>query len=257
MSPKVKKPSIEEIQALNIENLKQLLCNLKLRRIEEIIEEELSKASSTKPSYSELLSSLFRQQYYYQLERSLENRIKNARIPEKWALETFPFKKQQSINETQIKQLAQLDFIPRAENIVFRGDTGRGKTGLATGILLKAITDGYRGLFIKAQDLFDDMYASIADRSSRSLINRLMRVDLLVIDEMGYLNLAKEQCNMFFKLMEERYNKRSTIITTNLNYDEWHSFLGNKNMVEALLDRLRHHCHTIVIEGESLRAPAC
>jgi DNA replication protein DnaC len=99
------------------------------------------------------------------------------------------------------------------------------------------------------------MYASLADRSSRRLINNLARVDLLVIDEMGYLNLRPEQTNVFFKLMEERYLKRPTIITTNLAYDEWHSFLGNKALVEALLSRLRHKCHTVHITGPSLRAP--
>ena len=93
---------------------------------------------------------------------------------------------------------------------------------------------------MRAQDLFDEMYASLADRSTRLLVNRLAKVELLVIDEMGYLNLKPEQTNIFFKLMEERYRRRSTIITTNLDYDEWANFLGNKSLVTALLSRLRH-----------------
>ena len=153
------------------------------------------------------------------------------------------------------EQLAELGFISRAANLVFIGDTGVGKTGLASAILLRALQRGHRGLFIKAQDLFDDMYRSLADHSSRALIDRLMRVDLLLIDEMGYLNLRPEQSNIFFKLMEERYGKKATIITTNLNYDDWYGFLSQKEMVRALLDRLRHRCHTIRIEGQSLRAP--
>ena len=108
---------------------------------------------------------------------------------------------------------------------------------------------------MRAQDLFDEMYASLADRSSRKLVNRLARVDLLVIDEMGYLNLKPEQTNIFFKLMEERYRRRSTIITTNLDYEEWHNFLGNKSLVTALLSRLRHQCHTVKIDGPTLRDP--
>jgi DNA replication protein DnaC len=151
--------------------------------------------------------------------------------------------------------LAELDFIPRAENIVFIGETGTGKTGLASGLLLKALQNGYRGLFISAQDLFDEMYASLADRSSRKLLNRLARLDVVVVDEMGYLNLKPEQTNIFFKLMEERYRRRATIITTNLSYDEWDHFLGNKPLVQALLSRLRHRCHTIRIDGPSLREP--
>jgi DNA replication protein DnaC len=109
--------------------------------------------------------------------------------------------------------------------------------------------------FVRAQDLFDEMYASLADRSTRRLLNRLARLDVLLIDEFGYLNLKPEQSNTFFKLMEERYTRHSTIITTNLVYDEWHNFLGNKPMVDALLSRVRHYCHTVTIKGPSLREP--
>jgi len=130
-----------------------------------------------------------------------------------------------------------------------------GKTGLASGILLKALQNGHRGLFISAQDLFDEMYASLADRASRKLIDRLARVDVLLIDEMGYLNLKPEQANIFFRLMEERYRNKPTIITTNLDYPEWAKFLGNPSLVTALLSRLRHQCHTIRIEGPELREP--
>ena len=96
------------------------------------------------------------------------------------------------------------------------------------------------------------MYASLADRSSRQLVKRLARLDILCIDELGYLNLKPEQTNIFFKLMEERYRCHSTIITTNLMYDEWPNFLGNRPMAEALLRRLRHFCHTVHIQGPPL-----
>jgi DNA replication protein DnaC len=127
--------------------------------------------------------------------------------------------------------------------------------GLACGLLLKALQNGHRCQFIRAQDLFDEMYASLADRSTRQLLNRLARLDVLLIDEFGYLNLKPEQSNTFFKLMEERYTHHSTVITTNLGYDEWQNFLGNKSMVEALLSRVRHYCHTVTINGPSLRDP--
>jgi DNA replication protein DnaC len=141
-------------------------------------------------------------------------------------------------------------------NVVFIGPTGVGKTGLATGLLLKAVQNGYRGRFVKAQDLLDEMYASLADRSSRRLVKQLARLDVLLVDELGYLNVRPEQANIFFKLMEERYRRKATIITTNLDYDEWAGFLGNRAMVEALLSRLRHFCHTIRVDGPSLRQPS-
>jgi len=237
------------------EELEQLLKNLHLKKIREILDEELQRAEKQQIPYHEFLLRLVRPQWHARQEQALEWRIKRARLPERWTLETFPFKKQPGVNRRQIRTLAELDFIPKAENIVFIGPTGVGKTGLASAVLLKALQNGYRGQFVRAQDLFDDMYASVADRSSRNLINRLARLDLLLIDEMGYLNLRPEQTNIFFKLMEERYNRRATLITTNLDYDEWHQFLGSRPMVEALLSRLRHHCHTLRIEGPSLRQP--
>jgi DNA replication protein DnaC len=186
---------------------------------------------------------------------AVEWRIRRANLPERWSLETFPFARQPGVSRKQIRSFAELEFVSRADNIVFIGPTGVGKTGLASGILLKALENGYRCQFIRAQDLFDEMYASLADRSTRQLLKRLARLDVLQIDEFGYLNLKPEQSNIFFKLMEERYHRHSTILTTNLEYEEWHNFLGNRPMVEALLSRLRHYCHTVRINGPSLRDP--
>jgi len=237
------------------DELKQLLKNLHLVRIAEILDEELAKAQKQQLGYVELLAILFRAQWHHRQETALSYRIRQSRMPEQWTLESFPWKRQPGVSQRQIRGFAELDFIGKAENIVFIGPTGVGKTGLATGLLLKALQNGLRGVFVRAQDLFDEMYASLADRSSRRLINRLARVDVLVVDEMGYLNLRPEQTNIFFKLMEERYRRKATIITTNLAFDEWHNFLGNKHLVDALLSRLRHQCHTVQIDGPSLREP--
>ncbi|MBN1606160.1 MAG: IS21-like element helper ATPase IstB [Polyangiaceae bacterium] len=237
------------------DELDQLLISLKLPRIREIIGRELETATKSQPSYSAFVARLLREELQDRQRRSVEYRIKQARLPERWSIETFPFKRQTSLRASAIRELAGLDFVTRAANLVFIGDTGVGKTGLASALLLKALENGYRGFFIKAQDLFDEVYASLADRSTRRLINRLARVDVLLIDEMGYLNLRPEQSNAFFKLMDERYKKRATVITTNLDYPKWYDFLGKKEMVKALLDRLRHHCTTIRIDGKSLRDP--
>jgi DNA replication protein DnaC len=237
------------------EELEQLLKNLHLQRMLEIYDEQLRAAEKEDVSYSEFLTRLLRAQWHHRQETALAWRIRRANLPERWSLETFPYARQPGVHRKQIHTLAELEFIPKAENIVWIGPTGVGKTGLASGLLLKALENGYRGQFIRAQDLFDQMYASLADRSTRQLLKRLARLDVLLIDELGYLNLKPEQSNIFFKLMEERYHRRSTIITTNLEYDEWPNFLGNRAMVEALLSRLRHYCHTVHIQGPSLREP--
>ncbi|MBU1743243.1 MAG: IS21-like element helper ATPase IstB [Proteobacteria bacterium] len=237
------------------DDLDQLTRGLKLPRMRQILDEHLERAEQEGPSYADFLRRLLRAEYQSQQMRFLGYRIARARLPEHWALETFPWDRQPGVQRAVIEQLARLDFMDRAGNIVMVGPTGVGKTGLCIGILLKALEAGHRGLFIKAQDLFDEMYASLADRASRKLLDRLARIDLLVIDEMGYLNLRPEQSNIFFKLMEDRYGRKSTIISTNLDYDEWYAFLGQKQMVAALLDRLRHRCTTIRIDGPSLRRP--
>jgi DNA replication protein DnaC len=235
------------------DDIDQLLRNLKLNKARDIYDEQLRMAEEQDLSYNAFLASLLRPQWYYRQERALAWRIKRANLPEMWSLETFPFDRQPGVSQRQINALADLDFMVRSENLVFVGDTGVGKTGLAIGILIKAINNGHSCRFIKAQDLFDEMYASLADRSSRKLVNTLAKLDIILIDELGYLNIKPEQANIFFKLMEERYRRRSTIITTNLDYEEWQHFLGNKPMVDALLSRLRHFCQTIRIEGPSLR----
>jgi DNA replication protein DnaC len=235
------------------DDLQQLLKSLRLMRVLDIYEEELARAEAEGIPFSQMLAKLLRAEWFHRQESALTGRIKRAAMPENWTLESFPFKKQTGVSARQIRTFAELDFIGKAENIVFIGATGVGKTGLACGLLLKALQNGYRGMFVRAQDLFDDMYASLADRSTRKLLNHLSRIDVLVIDEMGYLNLQPQQTNIFFKLMEERYRRHPTIITTNLDYDDWHSFLGNRTLVEALLSRVRHQCHTIRIDGPSLR----
>ena len=237
------------------EELEQLLKNLKLGRMLSVYDEQLRAADKGDVTYSDFIAGLLRAQWHERQENALEWRIDRAKLPERWSLETFPYARQPGVNRKQIRAFAELDFVAKAENLVFIGPTGVGKTSLASGLLMKALQNGHRCQFVKAQDLFDQMYASLADRSTRKLLNRLAGLDVLLIDEFGYLNLKPEQSNTFFKLMEERYHRHSTIITTNLGYDEWHNFLGNKAMVDALLSRVRHYCHTVTINGPDIREP--
>ena len=220
----------------------------------EILPAELARARERNASYEDFLERLLTAQFNHRQETALAWRIRKAKLPEQWSLDTFPYDQQPGLDQRRIRELEELDFISRAENIVFIGPTGVGKTGLACGLLLKALRQGHRALFVRAQNLFDDMYASVADHSTRKFLDHLARIPLICIDELGYLNLKPEQTNIFFKLMEERYRRFPTILTTNLDFAEWGGLLNNPALVAALLSRLRHHCHTIRIDGPSLRA---
>lgn len=235
--------------------LLDLLRKLRLSGMENSLVDTLAKARKIGDPVEAVLHDLCCNELAWREERSMDYRLKQAKLPWDWTLQSFPFERQPGVDKPRIMSLAGLAFIQHAENIVFIGGPGTGKTGLAIGLLRNALVNGHRGRFYNAQDLMDELYASLADRTTPRLLNRLCRYDLLVIDELGYLTLQPEQANAFFKLMEGRYGRRSTIITTNLDYGEWYDLFQRKPLVDALLNRLKHHCITIRIEGPTLRTP--
>lgn len=237
------------------EKLRQLIHELRLAGMADVLDRMLEEADKEGIPTTEVLWRLLCEEKAWRQQRSMIYRLNQAKIPYDWTLKTFPFEKQPAIDKSHIMGLADLSFIDRAENIVFIGNPGTGKTGLAIALLRQALIDGYRGRFYHAQDLLDEMYASLADRSTPKLIKRLCNYPVLLIDELGYLTLKPEQINSFFKLMGERYGKTSTIITTNLDYPKWYDLFQKKPLVDALLDRLKHRCITIRIDGPSLRVP--
>jgi len=237
------------------ETIAELLVQLRLRGMALALENELERAEREPCSPAELVYRLLLEEARYRRERSLEYRLDKAKLPWPWTLASFPFERQPGLDRAQVRSLASLDFVRRADNLVLVGPPGTGKSGIAIALLREACLNGYRARFYNAQDLLDELYASLADRSTAKLLNRLARYDLLLIDELGYLTLKPEQSNAFFKLMDQRYQRVSTVITTNLSFDDWYELFGKKTLVDALLDRLQHHCITIEIDGPSLRAP--
>lgn len=236
--------------------IQQILNELRLNGMATALDHELDEAQKEGSPVAQVLHNLLQEELRHRRERSMLYRINNAKIPWPWSLKTFPFDLQPGVRKHQILSLAELSFVTKAENIVFIGPPGTGKSGLASGLLRQALIEGYRGLFYNAQDLLDEVYASLADQSTPKFIKRLSKYDVLVIDELGYLTLKSEQINAFFKLMGERYSRKSTIITTNLDYSEWYDLFKKKDLVDAMLDRLKHKCTTIKIDGPSLRTPS-
>ena len=237
------------------EKLRALLGELKLQGMARVLDDELDRAERQAEPACEVLHRLLTEQASFQRERRLVYRVAQARLPWPWTLDTFPFARQPAVDRGQIRALAGLEFVRRAQNLVLMGPTGTGKSGIAIGLLRQACLNGYTGRFYNAQALFDELYASLADRTTTKLLKAMSRMRPIVIDELGYLTLKPEQVNAFFRLMDQRYGRVSTVITTNLDYSSWYEMFGNKPLVDALLDRLRHQCITIRIDGPSLREP--
>jgi DNA replication protein DnaC len=237
------------------DHIRKLLADLGFHGMEGALDSELDRAEREAVTGQELLCRLLGHETGFRRERSLAYRVRDARLPWQWTIDSFPFDRQPSVSKAQIRTLASLDFVRRAENILLIAQPGRGKTGIAIGLLREACLNGYRGRFYNAQVLLDELYASLADHSSQKLLTQLARIPLMVVDELGYLSLKPEQINAFFRLMDMRYGRVSTIITSNLDTDHWYDLFQRKPLVDALRDRLEHRCIKITIDGPTLRGP--
>jgi len=241
-----------------LDDIQAMLDALKLRHARAAVAERLKAAQKEKPSYSAFLLELLRREHEGQRDRAIASRLRRSGLGEFWTLETFPFHIQKCVNKRAIYELAELDFIDQGKSLVFIGQAGVGKSGLASGILMKALYAGKRCQAIKADVLFEELRASHADRTLRKRIQRLSRLDVLLIEEFGFISpLETRQVNDFFRVMDNRCNRRSTIISTNLGFDEWGKFLGDSSLVAALVSRVLQKCQTIVFpkDAVNLRNP--
>jgi DNA replication protein DnaC len=137
----------------------------------------------------------------------------------------------------------------QSQNIIWLGATGCGKTGLATGFLIHAIDQGYSGRYVLFADLIAELYRSVADHSEAGVLKNYLAFDCLLIDEMGYIELEPVQVGLFFTLMHQRHKKKPTLITSNLGFGEWGSFLKNDHLTAALIDRLTENSHVVNMRG--------
>lgn len=227
-------------------DMETILKHLRLWGLLERWDEVIAEARKKRFSPERLLQHVLESEYRTKSENARILRRKRARIPELLEIETYPFQRQPKLDRKKIMSLYDgLDYMEKHQNIILLGPTGCGKTGLATSFLLHAIDQGYRGYFTSFANLVAELYASMADRSEDKVIRKYVAYDCLVIDEVGYIEVEPTQVGLFFTLMQKRHKNKPTLLTSNLGFSEWSSFLKNKHLTAALIDRLTENSHVI------------
>lgn len=228
------------------EKMTMMLKALRLQALRERWDEYVLLAAKRSVSTVRLLTQIIEDEYRSQQNRAQAFRLKRARIPEPYIMATYPFKRQPKLDRKRVLNIYDsLDYMSKHRNIMLLGRTGSGKTGLATAFLTRAIECGYRGRFVRFADLVAQLYASVADHTQEKVLRHYAKFDCLLIDEVGYIEVEPTQAGMFFTLMQKRHKKRTTLVTSNLGFSDWGTFLKNPHLTAALIDRLTETSYVI------------
>jgi DNA replication protein DnaC len=185
--------------------------------------------------------------------RMVERRIKSAKFPATKSLDSFDFKAIPRLNKMQVLEFARCEWVDRRENVIALGPSGTGKTHVALGLGLAACQKGMAVSFITAAALVNELMEARDERRLLRLQKQLAGVRLLIIDELGFVPLSKTGAELLFELISQRYERGSTMITSNLPFDEWTETFGTERLTGALLDRLTHHVTILEMNGDSYR----
>jgi len=236
------------MEALSYARVHEHLGKLKLARVAAVLDRVAEEAVRQELPYTEFLNRLLEEEVSIRLARTVEMRTKLARFPFIKSLDQFDFSFQPSLDERLVRDLATLRFIANAENVIFLGPPGVGKTHLAVALGLAAIAQGQHVHFISASEL-----TNLSPEQMPARLAALCKPKLLIIDEMGYLPFDRPAANFLFQLVGRRYERGSIMLTSNKSYGEWGDIFSDHVLAAAILDRLLHHSVTISIRGESYR----
>lgn len=229
------------------------LKTLSLGRIRENYLAESENAAKAKLSYQDYLYRLVETEVLSKIDRSINRRIQMSGFPMIRRIEEFDFSYQPQLDEKLIRELANLNFLQEAKNIILLGPPGVGKTHLAVSLGIKACLKQKRVAFYSADNLTQLLATHEVTGSLKSILETLSKVDLLIIDELGYIELNKKTATLFFQLIAKRYEKGSVIITSNKPFEDWGQIFNDDVVASAIIDRLLHHCFPFFINGKSFR----
>ena len=233
--------------------LEYYLKKLKLPTVLREYQSMAAKCGSDGSDFSTYLLRLFERESLEREQKAAERRIKAAKFPVIKTLDTFDFKAQPSINESLVRELLSGEYIENRENVLLLGNPGTGKTHLASALGFSACQQGGKVRFFTVTNLVTQLLERREEKSLEKFHKQLERLDLLILDELGYVPFSKAGAELLFDVVSRAYERTSLIVTTNLPFEEWTSVMGSERLTGALLDRLTHRVHILEANGESYR----
>lgn len=240
-------------QILTPIELEKHLKEFKLAGMVKTLEIRLKQAQEDNLSYSEFLALLLEDEVMSRQDNKRIRLYHGAKLPFEKGMEDFDFAFQPSVKKAEILELSTCRFLEKKGNILFIGQPGTGKTHLSVSLALKALGYGKTVLFTSVWEMIQRLQASRADFTYQKKMEEYLKVDLLILDELGYRSMAEKTVEDFFEIVSRRYEKGSIIITTNRSLSEWDKVFIDRTLTTAIVDRLMHHCTIIEIKGESYR----
>jgi DNA replication protein DnaC len=237
----------------SIEEVAHKYRSLRFNSIGEALADLLRQAEENEVPYLEFADMLVEHEQKMRNQKRIDFNRRKASFPTQKHLEGFDFRFQTTITKRQVNRLLTFEFIENRENVIFIGPPGVGKTHLAIGIGVKAVDAGYKVLFQTALELVESLELAELKGELKKKITSLLKFDLLIIDELGYLPMSKRSVYNLFQLINSVYEYRSMIITTNKEFTAWGEFFHDENVAVPIVDRLIHHSHIFMLGGESYR----